>query len=456
MHSMKAVMLAVVALLAIPVVAAFPEQDALPGLDAALDNLSGDSRTCLECHAAKEPGRVGDWLKSRHASRGVSCIVCHKAKTDDPDATDCPGTKNNAALKITPIVTPNDCGRCHGDKQEEFARSKHARTWEIQTDFIRDPWLRGMTSDIERETGCYQCHGSDLSGGITTGSWPNEGCGRINPDGSLGTCAMCHTFHRFSKAEARKPDTCGQCHLGPDHPQNEIYYESKHGKRYLSESTEWDFTPDSGDWRPGRDFTAPTCAVCHMSGVSGLETTHDVGERLKWEAQAPLTVTNRDHDGDEERAKMTTVCANCHSSRWTEGHFDRYDRAVIHYNDNYFAPVKKRMDALYTAGTLTRWPMFDEEIEWVFYEFWHNEGRRARMGSAMMGPDYAWWHGFYDLKRSWREFMLLADEVEHDGHGTPVYVPGSGGKNLTNEDTPTLPGGWDTVPRLRGTPDSPK
>jgi len=25
---------------------------------------------------------------------------------------------------------------------------------------------------------------------------------------------------------------------------------------------------------------------------------------------------------------------------------------------------------------------------------WHHEGRRARMGTAMMGPDYAWWHGF--------------------------------------------------------------
>ena len=35
--------------------------------------------------------------------------------------------------------------------------------------------------------------------------------------------------HEFSAAQARTPDTCGKCHLGPDHPQMEIYNESKHG-----------------------------------------------------------------------------------------------------------------------------------------------------------------------------------------------------------------------------------
>ena len=46
------------------------------------------------------------------------------------------------------------------------------------------------------------------------------------------TCTACHGRHEFSAAQARTPDTCGKCHMGPDHPQIEIYNESKHGIAY--------------------------------------------------------------------------------------------------------------------------------------------------------------------------------------------------------------------------------
>jgi hypothetical protein len=32
----------------------------------------------------------------------------------------------------------------------------------------------------------------------------------------------------FSKAQARQPEVCSKFHLGPDHPQKEVYEESKH------------------------------------------------------------------------------------------------------------------------------------------------------------------------------------------------------------------------------------
>ena len=41
---------------------------------------------------------------------------------------------------------------------------------------------------------------------IDNGTWPNSGIGRINLDGSLGTCAACHSRHRFSLAMARRPE----------------------------------------------------------------------------------------------------------------------------------------------------------------------------------------------------------------------------------------------------------
>ena len=53
---------------------------------------------------------------------------------------------------------------------------------------------------------------------------------------------------------------------------------------------------------------------------------------------------------------------------------------------------------------------FDERLEVEYYGLWHHEGRRARMGSAMMAPDYAWWHGFYECKKRYNAFMEEARE----------------------------------------------
>ena len=44
------------------------------------------------------------------------------------------------------------------------------------------------------------------------------------------------------------------------------------------------------------------------------------------------------------------------------------------------------MARLRAAGKLTPTP-FDERLEWDYFELWHHQGRRARMGAAMMGPD---------------------------------------------------------------------
>ena len=87
------------------------------------------------------------------------------------------------------------------------------------------------------------------------GHWPNTGIGRINPDGSEGSCAACHGRHEFSAAQARTPDTCGKCHMGPDHPQIEIYNESKHGIAYRANRGQDDFGQREVD--RGEDYAPP-------------------------------------------------------------------------------------------------------------------------------------------------------------------------------------------------------
>ncbi len=154
---------------------------------------------------------------------------------------------------------------------------------------------------------CIECHGSvvipykvatvrDPKTGmqaqiIRYWGWPSNGAARVDPDGSLGACTACHPRHLFSVKQAREPWTCGQCHLGYDHPHIEIYEESKHGNIWDAYGHEWNW--ERLPWRVGVDFNAPTCATCHMStlsvvGPDGSEQivvkgTHDLVARLVWD-----------------------------------------------------------------------------------------------------------------------------------------------------------------------------
>lgn len=401
-----------------------------------IDNrISETAQGCIDCHKDESPAMVADWADSRHAHVSITCIDCHAAGPADADIN-----KEHLGWESTPIsaiVSPKDCSRCHPGEAAEYDKSKHAQTLDIVWKI--DPWMKhGNNNAIERATGCYYCHGSVVK--ITDGkpdgdTWPNVGVGRINPDGSRGSCSSCHTRHKFSVAEARKPEACGQCHLGPDHPQIEIYKESKHGAIYNAEGQKWNFDAAPGTWTPGTDYRAPTCSVCHMSGINGVQTTHDVTERLAWETQAPLTVRPKDFkplpaktDPEEERDKMKQVCLACHSPGWTDGHFKHLDEAIVNYNDVYYKPMKKIIDELYEKKLLDNTNPMDEKLEFDMYELWHHEGRRARFGAAMMAPDYAWWHGFYELKKRCMEIETQAEELIKTGKPAKVHkIKGSGG-----------------------------
>ncbi len=115
-----------------------------------------------------------------------------------------------------------------------------------------------------------KCHGSQvkvLEGGrLDPVTWPNTGIGRINPDGSEGACSACHSRHAFSVEEARNPENCGKCHMGPDHPHIEIYEESKHGIAFHANKGKMNL--GNSKWVVGEDYdAAPTCATCHMSAT---------------------------------------------------------------------------------------------------------------------------------------------------------------------------------------------
>jgi hydroxylamine dehydrogenase len=39
------------------------------------------------------------------------------------------------------------------------------------------------------------------------------------------------------------------------------------------------------------------------------------------------------------------------------------------------------------------------------------------MGAAMMAPDYAWWHGFYELKHRFNHILSAAEQLKEKGRG---------------------------------------
>ncbi len=373
--------------------------------------------SCLECHSQKTPAIVADWAESAHARNKISCLHCHQAARSDADmfaghADSFKALSGVKTVTVSAVVSPRDCGLCHLDRVKEFADSKHANTIEI----VRrtDPWLKeGHLSPIEQVTGCEGCHGTGLRFKTMKFESPNfmgQGIGRLNPDGSRGDCGACHGRHSFAIAMARRAEACGKCHVGPEHPQMEIYKESKHGAIYSATGSSWQWGTSGWTWTAGVDYRTPTCAACHISGAGNLPSSHDVGQRLSWELQAPLTHRPQETDWKTARQRMETVCLQCHSPSWTASHFVRLDRVVSEYNLSYYQPLVRKLDELYALGILDKRMLVDEPIEVQADEFWRRDGRRAKMGAAMMAPDYTWWHGFYELKKRYTKIMVMADK----------------------------------------------
>jgi hydroxylamine dehydrogenase len=187
---------------------------------------------------------------------------------------------------------------------------------------------------------------------------------------------------------------------------------------------------DAHEWILGETYTqAPTCATCHMSAHSKQgtpEVTHDPGKRLSWTNRPP--VSRLLDSWEDNRKRMQNVCANCHTNNYVTAFYKQYDAFVINYNEKFAKPGGAIMKALYDndlitslkvvdekTGETTKKSNFDEEIEWTWFYLWHHEGRRARHGASMMAPDYAHWHGMYEVaERFYQELIPQAREIaEH-------------------------------------------
>lgn len=429
--------------------------------------ITADSRACIDCHKNDSPSLVMEWEQSNHAQVGIGCVECHQANKTDVDAW------KHEGVWISSIVTPLDCAECHEKPYEEFRNSAHARAGEIyeSLDYFLAEQVAGMDgNNAVAVNGCFQCHGSiikfarDENGEIyRTGSqkkplidpntWPNSGMGRLNPDGSKGSCHACHARHAFQARLSRSPETCGKCHMGPDHPQIEIYNESKHGVAFYANRDRMNIDK-RGYWVLGRDYSAaPTCTTCHIGSYISAqgfvqESSHDVGERISWTLLPAVSVQMNKiiyEDGykdeisdelelpeigdevmtteyvvedeklvkkqvprivadivtwDDRREKMVEMCLNCHNDTYVDNFYDQYDSLVELYNEKFAIPAQNIMNMLEEDGVIDAKTPFANKIQWIYWEMWHNEGRRARHGASMMGPDFTHMKGMYEVSKN--------------------------------------------------------
>jgi hypothetical protein len=83
------------------------------------------------------------------------------------------------------------------------------------------------------------------------------------------------------------------------------------------------------------------------------------------------------------------------------------------YHDKYASPGKELMAV---SAPLRKAVKFSNPIDFTWFELWHHEGRRARHGAAMNGPDWTHWHGTYELaKNFYSHFIPELEELIEKG-----------------------------------------
>jgi hypothetical protein len=359
---------------------------------------------CAECHSTRHYSVVHEYELSAHAAKGVNCLECHQPAANQDKL-------EHHGFTIAKQVTAANCRGCHETEYQQFLRSRHAApSWaavygeaglspdqvEFSEKYHPGACKRSPNSLVSLEgasavvSGCVKCHG----------------VGKPNSDGSIGNCTACHTRHTSSVEIARLPTTCGQCHMGPDHSQLEIYSESKHGVMFEAQKAHLKMKVEPKKLT-SRDMFVPTCATCHMSGLNGQKVTHDPSERLSYLLAAEISQKRPGYA--LAQANMKETCTQCHTTPVVERVYTEAELAVSNTNDKVKA-AKEIYESLRADKVITG-PPFSHPIDFVYFDLWHYYGRTAKHGAFMGGQDFAQWHGNYPILQHTVELKAQAEEL---------------------------------------------
>jgi hypothetical protein len=367
---------------------------------------------CITCHREITPNIVKDFLSGEMGKSGsVDCASCHGSDHQ---------SKDDAAKAKMP--TEKTCQPCHQNQHDQYMSGKHMAAWIAmeampKTGLQPHPYIQGMK-------GCGGCHKIGVR---------DEATKAASRYGS--PCDSCHTRHKFSKAEASRPEACRTCHMGFDHPQWEMWESSKHGVIYQSEG-------DTG--------RAPKCQTCHMEngdhkvmtawGFLGLRLPEDDVEWMGYRTTILKALQVLDPDGkptprlevvkagmvarldkdswQKERDRMLKVCSQCHSKSYSKRNLDSAD-GMVKEADRLMAEAIEIVADLYKRGIIkpeAGKPAYPDvltfydavtPVEQTLYVMFLEHRMRAFQGAFHMNPDYTTWYGLAEMKKD-----LV--EIKHD------------------------------------------
>lgn len=391
--------------------------------------------TCAPCHAKFHPTIVRQFQEAAMGKPGTqNPLVIYPLR--QITCADCHGTDHDVIMASKGRVPETICGGCHGPiYQEHVLDAGHSYgpgpgklgiNWERN---IGVPHYKQMPRKV-MEMGCDACHAQ--AGATDDRYWSSQEQKYVDTS-SLpyrNGCIACHTRHAFNLTEARKPEACYTCHMGPDHPNYEAYMSSKHGSIYVARGAAWNWTVPMADAK----YETPTCAYCHMVYVDSTGArvkSHNMTRKIIWGfgAQA-ATGELRDlavlPANRAKRNEMVKVCLNCHSEDKARGYLRSADAHKL-AGDALVVEARDILSGLYAAGLirpshgqasagLLPGPRFSAvqlpggaaqhsptslyydvtPVEREYFDMFFFSALKSYKGAFHMSPDYAWWYGYAD------------------------------------------------------------
>ncbi len=359
------------------------------------------SDSCTDCHRGTTPAAVSQWQGSVHYPK-VGCSDCH-------------GDDHEAMLQGRTPVNAVVCGECHQKAFAEHSHSKHGLG-------LHSGW--GCTRKLEERDPreCRFCHEEGTALPLSTvqcarflkqsSEMGELGCNRCHQ--IEASCASCHANHLTDLKIVRDPNVCAKCHMGPDHPQWEMWQTSQHGTIYDA---------------LGED-QAPDCQRCHMPSGS-----HDVSQGI---AHTPAGEPVDASLYAARREQMIAVCSDCHARSFVLRDFVRADgvlsqsRALVKeaesvvwdlHDRELLSPMPDQRPAHPLRGEtlVTDGQMLYEDIshvERLLFKMKKYDFAKTWKGAYHQNPAYTHWYGNAELKMDLVDIRTETLRLEGTGRDT--------------------------------------
>lgn len=375
---------------------------------------------CIECHKKETPAAVSQWQASSHVT-SVGCSVCH-------------GENHEAIMKGESPVDTKVCGRCHEKAYNEHVASKHGMG-------LHAGW--GCTRNLENRNRreCSFCHEEGSTRPKTTVQ-----CARFltqsSEMGALGcnrchqvetSCASCHTNHMTDLAAVRAPESCATCHMGPDHPQWEMWQTSRHGVLFEALG----------------ETAGPSCQRCHMP-----EGSHDVSFGI---TMSPAMVQPPIEERTVQRQEMLSICSQCHSISFSERELASGDvileqsKVLIEEAANVIKDLADHDRLVPSLQERPEHPLRGRElvldgqmlyedishVERLFFKMKKYDFAKTVKGAFHQNPAYTHWYGNAELKMTLADIKAEAARLKDVAtvENAPLKSRGEGDVYRSLEDT---------------------